>query len=106
MGYSSAVTIRRENKQSLPLYASVTAMAIAISLNTAITIHPDINNYFDAAVSTNRNTAVPPEETDQQESLTSFALELQRRSISISEEDSKLLREIVSREQQPGFPVF
>lgn len=81
----------------------VLAAALVTSASTLL-VPPFSQN---SAVSYNlESTQARGKRKKSSEAIIDFAMELQKRSISLGENDAKLWRQIIVAQSQPGFPEF
>ncbi|MBW4450752.1 MAG: hypothetical protein KME38_28985 [Spirirestis rafaelensis WJT71-NPBG6] len=87
----------------------LTPLVLAASVATSSATMPVSRLIFNSAVSVEDNLQVRQNnqtKVSEQEAIAMFATELQRKSISLSAEDSKLWREIIASQSELGFPDF
>lgn len=83
----------------------VNLVCIAVLANSVFTLPTSIST-SSSSVSLNEGLQLSRQKREQWESAANFATELYKRSISLSEDDSKLWREILDSQLKPGFPDF
>jgi hypothetical protein len=95
---------RSASYRSLPI-DFVNLVCVAVLANSVLT-WPNSIPVSSSSVSLNEGLQLSRPKREQWESVANFATELYKRSISLSEDDSKLWREILDSQLKPGFPDF
>ncbi|MDF5732595.1 MAG: hypothetical protein PUP92_32525 [Rhizonema sp. PD38] len=105
--YSASQTGRSQNFSILE--QCWTPLVLAVSVATSSATMPVPGLVFNSSVSVEGNLEIRENnqtKVSKQEALAMFATEWQRKSVSLSAEDSKLWGEIIASQSELGFPDF